>query len=150
MEGGRGADFWLGAYKNLGVGIYWGGFSWWWDEQIFGWWEGLPLFPPNRENPVIHLFFCDLSKKKLFLCMLLNQFMLTSICMKNADIRIFLCIIDNNRVEECPNIKFIFLILNFIDVTLSWNLKEYFKGVSLGLNHTQDDKNLSNFLTLSL
>ena len=64
-------------------------------------------------------FFCDLSQRKLFLCMLLRQFMLTSICIKNADIRIFLCITDNNRAEECLDIKNIFLILSSIDVTLS-------------------------------
>ena len=52
----RGANFWWGGNKNLVVGIYWGGFSRWWDERIFGWWEGLPQFPANTENPVIYFF----------------------------------------------------------------------------------------------
>ena len=98
----------------------------------------LPPFPPSRETLLfVHFFFCDLNKKKLFLCMLLRQFLLTSICIKYADIRIFLCIIDSNRAEECIDMKTICLIFSSIDVTLFRNLKEYTKGVSLGLDHTQ-------------
>lgn len=92
-------------------------------------------YATNTENPVIPTFFCDLGKKKLFLSMLLGRFMLTSICMKNADIRIFLSIIDNHREKECLDMNIIFSTFNSIDVTLSRNLRKYTKGESLGLNN---------------
>ena len=132
--GGEGIKIWW-------EGVYWGGgFSRWGGGGMSEFWlvGGAPphSLPVGKTLLFVHLF-CDLSEKKLLLCMVLRQFMLTSICIKYADIRIFLCIIDSNRAKECLDMKTIFLILSSIDVTLSRNLKEYTKGVSLGLNHTQ-------------
>ena len=111
-------------------GVYWGDFPGGGMSEFSADGGSSPHSLPVGKILLFGHFFCDLSKKKLFLCMLLRQFMLTSICIKNADITIFLCIIDNSRAEECLDMKTIFLILSSIDVTLSRNLKEYTKGVS--------------------
>ena len=112
LDGER-IKIWLG-------GSLLGGFSRWGDERRFGWQRELPPHSlPVGKTLLFGHFFCDLSKKKLFLCMLLRQFLLTPICIKNADITIFLCIIYNSRAEECLHMKTIFLILSSIDVTLS-------------------------------
>ena len=111
-------------------GVYWGDFPGGGMSEFSAGGGSSPHSLPVGKTLLFGHFFCDLSKKKLFLCMLLRQFMLTSICIKNADITIFLCIIDNSRAEECLDMKTIFLILSSIDVTLSRNLKEYTKSVS--------------------
>ena len=100
-------------------GVYWGDFPGGGMSEFSAGGGSSPHSLPVGKTLLFGHFFCDLSKKKLFLCMLLRQFMLTPICIKNADITIFLCIIYNSRAEECLHMKTIFLILSSIDVTLS-------------------------------